>query len=149
MRKWWIVFGLTALIWACAEEPKKDLEEVKAPKHKMVNGVVRSELALTMRDLYNRLKITRDSLRSGHTVSPGLIAEVERLHTDTPTEAGKTDETYHAFADLFINAYKTFELDTTGQVASYNAMIESCVACHQQKCPGPVKTIKKLKVSLK
>lgn len=146
MRKWWIVFGVSALIWACAEQPKEVLTEKKEPKHEMVNGVVRSELAKTMRDLYNQLKITRDSLRDGYTVSPSLIAEVERIHTDTPTEADKKDETYHAYADLFINAYKTFEVDTSGQVASYNAMIETCVACHQQKCPGPVKTIKKLRV---
>lgn len=112
----------------------------------MVNGVVRSELAKTMRDLYNQLKITRDSLRDGYSVSTSLIAEVEGIHTDTPTEADKTDETYHAYADLFISAYKTFEVDTSGQVAAYNAMIETCVACHQQKCPGPVKTIKKLRV---
>ena len=29
----------------------------------------------------------------------------------------------------------------------YNTMLQLCVACHQQNCPGPIKKIQKLRIS--
>jgi cytochrome c553 len=146
MQKLMVALVLLALVWACAEKPKEMIAEKAAPKHEMLNGIVRSELAKTMRELYNELKLTRDSLNAGYEVTPRLIEQVEKIHTAVPTEADKTDETYHAMADLFITSYKAYAAAKENQVEAYNAMIETCVACHQQKCPGPVKTIKKLMV---
>ncbi|HWY37894.1 MAG TPA: hypothetical protein VNY73_05005, partial [Bacteroidia bacterium] len=31
-------------------------------------------------------------------------------------------------------------------VKNYNAVINSCLNCHSDHCPGPIKTIEKLKI---
>ena len=79
-----VALVLMALVWACAEKPKEMIAENAAPKHEMVNGIVRSELAKTMRELYNELKLTRDSLNAGYEVTPRLIKQVEKIHTAVP-----------------------------------------------------------------
>ena len=148
MKKWSSFALLVMALIACSEQEKPTTETVvqEQPKHQVINGVERSELALTMRYMYDQLVLTRDSLKEGIEVSRKIAQRIATIHTDTPTEPEKIDETYHAMADLFLNAYKNFEADTSGQIETYNAMIETCVACHQQKCPGPVKAITKLKV---
>lgn len=149
MRKWTIALGLAIIAFACSQNSETNTEETttEAPKHQVINGVERSELALTMRLMYDQLVVTRDSIKEGHTVSRKLLERFKTIHTDTPTEADKTDETYHAMADLFLASYEQFEGDTANQIEVYNNMITSCIACHQNKCPGPVKAINKLKIN--
>lgn len=150
MRKWIIALGLAIIAFACGQNTESNPDKIAtdAPKHKVINGVERSELALTMRLMYDQLILTRDSIKEGHTVSRKLLDRFKTIHSDIPTEADKIDETYHAMADMFLASYEQFEVDTTNQIEVYNNMITNCIACHQNKCPGPVKAINKLKINL-
>jgi hypothetical protein len=150
MRKSIILVTLIGFIWSCtqSEEPKDtSIEQVDTEKEiKVVNGVERSELALLMRKMYDEMKLVKDSLDEGLTVKTDFYEEFKRIQTAHATEPEKIDETYKAMADAFLSNYASFEQTSQNQAEAFNIMLQNCLVCHQQKCPGPVKAINKLKI---
>lgn len=144
MKKAALLVTIVVLVWACAEEqctpPDKTASSVST------GTVERSELALTMRFMYDKMKLASDSIKAGHRVRTNFLEEFKSIHTDRATEPEKIDEAYHAMASVFLDNYAHFEANTEDQAAAFNNMVESCLACHQYKCPGPVKIINRLRV---
>ena len=131
------------LLIACSENPPADEGERGMI---IVNGVERSELARLMRQMYDEMKLVSDSLESGSSVSPKFYTNYERITSAHATEPEKIDELYQSMADAFLDNYESFEGDEDGQIPAFNIMVDNCLVCHQNKCPGPVKAIKKLKI---
>lgn len=143
MQKTAVFILLMAFIWACAQqEPEKEKE---APAQQFVEGE-RSELALAMRDMYEKMKLVSDSMKAGHEVHTAFLERFMAIHTAKATKPEMVSGTYQGMAELFMDNYERFEADTADQVEAFNAMIETCVACHQQQCPGPLKIITRLRV---
>jgi hypothetical protein len=113
----------------------------------VINGVGRSELALTMRNMYDQMKLVRNSIERGVEIKSNYLEKYRSIHSDRATEPEKIDETYQAMAALFLKQYKAFESDSTNRITAFNSMLDGCLACHQQKCPGPIKVINKLKLT--
>lgn len=113
----------------------------------LINGVERSELALTMRDMYNQMKSVRDSLKAGHDIKTNYLNRYKSIHTDHATEPEKIDDLYQGMAANFLTRYEQFESNIKDRPAAFNQMLDACLACHQQKCPGPIKAINKLKLN--
>ncbi|MEX2595807.1 MAG: hypothetical protein WEC59_02675 [Salibacteraceae bacterium] len=112
----------------------------------IINGVERSELALLMREMYDQMDMIKDSIARGESISTDFYEAFKRIRDAHATEPAKIDDNYQSMADAFLENYKRFEESTESQAEAYNIMIQNCVVCHEQKCPGPVKTINKLKV---
>lgn len=113
----------------------------------IIDGVERSELALTMRNMYDQMKLVRDSLEAGKDIKTNYLNRYKSIHTDVATEPEKIDEVYQGMAANFIRSYSDFESSETDKVKTFNNMLDACLACHQQKCPGPIKAINKLKIN--
>jgi hypothetical protein len=142
MRKSWIVICLlTGIIvtmgTSCADKPKS------------LNPNGDSELALLMREMHTDGMKTKQQLLDGKT--PDISVKYEKLFTAKATEPAKvaTPE-YTAYATIYETAVKNF-LERRGneQVDSYKTMVDACMNCHQQICPGPMVKIKKLYLSEK
>ena len=107
----------------------------------------RSELALLMRNLYDEIKEYKNSgnLTDNSKDWKRLYAHIK---TATPTESKNSGPTFEAFSDDFLLKLEAFqnEKDSTQIINIFNGMVESCVSCHQEFCPGPVTAIKKLKI---
>lgn len=145
-----IAVTVTVVVACANEETPSKASESKVPDDgiTVVNGVERSELALTMRDMYDQMKLVKDSLKAGVAVQTNYLERYKRIHTDRATEPEKIDEVYNGMATLFISKYEAFERAVdTNKVEAFNQMLDACLACHQHKCPGPVKAIKKLKLN--
>ena len=143
----WIVSGIIVLIvWACAEEQEPTCET--PDKTLVVNGIERSELAFAMRDMYDKMKLVSDSLKSGEEVHANFLELFKNIQTAEGTTPEKIDETYHGMATVFLNTYEEFENNPENKAEAFNNMIESCLVCHSKKCTGPMKTIGKLKVKM-
>jgi len=99
-----------------------------------------------MRKMYDEMKLVKDSLDEGLTVKTDFYEEFKRIQTAHATEPEKIDETYKAMADAFLSNYASFEQTSQNQAEAFNIMLQNCLVCHQQKCPGPVKAINKLKI---
>ncbi len=103
-----------------------------------------SELALLMRELFDNTEQIKEQIKNNET--PNFITKLNKLHTAIPTDSNvREDGLYTAFADDFINAVEAFTV-AENKEENYNIMVQKCLACHQQICPGPVKKIKKLRI---
>ena len=152
MNKIFTLLFLIAIVVSCqettnqekpAEIEKKELREGIT----IINGVERSELALTMRDMYNQMKLVHDSLKAGKEIQTDYLSRYKSIHTDVATEPEKVDEVYSGMASNFLSTYENFEAATDNKPATFNLMLDACLACHQQKCPGPIKAINRLKLN--
>lgn len=149
MKKVAVILAVLSIAWACSEQSTK--EEVKAPesaetKPATSGSLQRSELALLMRNMQNRLERVSDSIEQGYTVNTRFLNDFKHMKTAEPSPTMKIDDFYHGMAETFLNNYEQFESDTLDQRTHFNNAIETCLACHQQKCTGPLKVIGRLKV---
>lgn len=149
MKKVLLLGALIAIVAACAtqgDQTQTKKDEVPHDSITVINGVERSELALLMRKMYDEMALVKDSLKEGHTVRTHFLEEFKRIQHAHATEPEKIDETYQALAEAFLFTYEQFEVSQEKQVEAFNQMLQNCLVCHENKCPGPVKSIKKLRV---
>lgn len=104
-----------------------------------------SELSLLMRKMEKQLVDARQAVMDGKYKGKYPV-EFDKLKTATPTD-DKTKTTYFdVFADLYTSSVKVFVASKKDQVQSYNNVVNACLACHSQHCPGPVGRIRKLMI---
>jgi len=140
MRKEWMVcilFSLS-LYLGCSTDGKGS---------KIFNPNGDSELALLMRDMYDDGMVTKQEMLQGK--QPDVRVKYHQLHTAKATDPEKVAApNYNAFALAYEDAVKSFlESDATHRAESYQAMINTCMNCHQTMCPGPTRKIKHLYLS--
>ncbi len=132
----YIVFICFILV-SCGREPQPATPKIFNP-----NGD--SELALLMRDMFDDGVQIKTDLLNGK--APKLRTEFLKIHTAIPTEEGKnaTPE-YLVYARAYEDAVKSFQTSTPyNRVGAYQHMVNSCIHCHAEVCPGPVRKIRKL-----
>jgi cytochrome c556 len=153
-----VVVALTiALVAACSSTVDESSERANDSKDPLaiareqgsvtINGVERTELALLMRKMHDDMVKVKDSLEQGYEVTARYTEAFARIKEAHPTEPEKIDAAYQGMADAFIQQYRQFQQSSDDQVTAFNIMLDNCLACHQHKCPGPIKAIKKLKIS--
>jgi cytochrome c len=72
-----------------------------------------------------------------------LRTKFATMQTLTPTDPEMITEPFGTMAKAFLKSMdKIYE--EKNQVQDYNVMVQSCLACHQNQCPGPMVRIKKL-----
>jgi len=134
-----VLLALISLISSCANGEA-------APKTP-INPNGDSELALLMRKMYNESLKAKEALLAGE--APTLDCEVARLHTASATEPDKVARPeYAGFATSFEVAVASMEKAPFGhRDEAYDQMVNSCIQCHQELCPGPIRRINKLRLS--
>jgi len=142
MKNSWIVIGLlTGIILtvgtSCADKPKN------------LNPNGDSELALLMRAMHEEGMVTKQQLLKGE--QPELKVDYHKLFTAKPTEPAKVaNPLYAGFASAYEKAAQTFERGyNDDQVSAYHHVVDACMNCHQEICPGPMVKIKKMYLSEK
>jgi hypothetical protein len=145
-----IILGclLASFFIACGGQEEKQVEkscEADEIEVSPVNPNGDSELALLMRQLYfDADTIKQLIVNEEGNISDELIAELERIHTATPTDPEvKTDE-FKAYNELMINQAKALKETTANKKDAFNLFVNRCIDCHQSFCPGPIVRIKKL-----
>lgn len=104
-----------------------------------------SELALLMREVVSNTEQVKQQIIEGKPIE--FFIAFEKLHTAIPTESDlREDGKYASFADSYIFAVKELIKSSENKKELYNSMVQTCINCHQQICPGPVSRIKKLKI---
>jgi len=103
-----------------------------------------SELAMLMRDMQKYANDAKAALKAGTKPAPFPEA-FKKIYTAEITEGMSKSDFYTQFADLYITAVKNYSTSTAElRVDAYNNMVNSCLACHSQHCPGPVPVIRKM-----
>lgn len=106
-----------------------------------------SELSLLMRKMEKQLVDARAAVLNGK-YKGSYPKEFDKIYTAKPTDNETKMPSYDVFANVYISAVKSFvSAKPADQIESYNNVVNTCLACHSQHCPGPVGRIKKLLIT--
>lgn len=147
MKKLLISFFLVAGIAACSETSHdQKAEEAPVKKEKANSPQLReySELALTMRDMFDRLELVKGHIAKGEAIPDSLQLDFSTIHSDQRTEGMGEGNAFEGYATLFLNSVDT--LAANQDVETFNLMVNACVDCHTKYCTGVVRKIKKLEI---
>lgn len=101
-----------------------------------------SELAALMREMFVEAEKMQIAVKADK-IPDDLRTKFAAMKTAKPTEPEMTEAPFGEMAKVFLTTMdKLYE--EKNQVEDYNLMVQSCLACHQNQCPGPMVRIKKL-----
>lgn len=101
-----------------------------------------SELALLMREMFEESDSLRQLVMQGKELSG--LRKFEAIHSALATDPTVRGPVFDAFSEAYINSIKQLEKADTSTVFNFNHMVDQCMNCHTEFCPGPKKRIKKL-----
>ncbi len=129
---------IASSFFSCSNQEKQNTKVTNFPNKD-------SELAILMRDVVVNTEKVKNQIVNGEKID--FFMEFEKLHTAIPTDSDVRDDgRFTTFADSYISTIKELINSEEDKTSLYNNMIQACVRCHEQICPGPVKRIKKLRI---
>ena len=144
------VLSLMAIIlfsFSCANQAEEQNTTQQTKKQFDVHQS--SEMALLMRKMESVLKATKDSIQSENNYA-SLDFNMEQLLTATVFDPSKKGPAFDGFAHNFLEQISALEnAKPEEREKIFNATVNTCITCHQAFCPGPIVTIKKLKIQEK
>lgn len=120
---------------ACAKEQpaaKKDFQMYEM-----------SEMASLMEQMYVDNLRLKDRIIKGDTVGK-FPQHFEKIHSAVMSDTKENDDFFKIQAKKFIQAQELIYKDPLNAKKHFNNGVNACIACHEQKCSGPIPRIKKL-----
>lgn len=102
------------------------------------------ELAQLMKDLRFYSSALNKAIKAGDSLRYPFVKTFEKIVTAEATDPEINKELLNSYATAFIASMKKAVICDTNQRQNFNTMVDVCVSCHIQLCPGPLKSIKKL-----
>lgn len=132
---------LLFLLSSCGNNPK---EEKREEKETLVMYEF-SEMALLMEKMFVENEQLKKKIESGEDVGD-FNREYLKIHTAVLTDPNDRNETFDSFSTAFIiNQEGVFSASNTLEAkGNFNKMVQTCIACHETTCTGPIPRIKKL-----
>lgn len=125
------------LFLSCSQNaPSRDV------KTRPINPNGDSELALLMRNMFEESDSLKNLVLDGKNLSG--LQKFEDIHSAVPTDPDVTGPVFEAFAQNYIESIKALETSDSSAIFNFNNMIDQCMNCHTEFCPGPKKRIKQL-----
>lgn len=128
---------------AC-NDTQKECPGVVQSGRRVINPNGDSELALLMREMYDELEQARQHVEKGESFS--YQVDHQKILTAKATEPEKAaSEEYKAFADVYLQNVQALQSGSHPKFGVlYKNVVNSCVNCHKELCPGPIVKIQKL-----
>lgn len=105
-----------------------------------------SELALLMREMLHSSESLKEMIKQGNLPKEFPEAFL-KIHTAEPTDSETKKASFDRFANNYVsNLQILYNSPKEELTQNYNAVINACAGCHSEHCPGPLKTINKLKI---
>lgn len=106
-----------------------------------------SPMAQLMEEMHANALAIKAKLEAGETEFGEFPESHLKLMEAKMTDPTDRDMFFETQAKEFLAYEKAFYESKKGdKIEEYNAIINSCLTCHQQKCGGPIPRIKKLKI---
>lgn len=90
------------------------------------------------------VKVLRQRIMDGDTLLNNLVL-IHDFTEGEPSSPDKNDRNFPELSAAFVEAYNSLTVKP-GKVNQFNTMITSCIDCHEQFCPGPIRQIKNLRI---
>lgn len=113
------------------------------PSAQNPNGM--SELAVLMRLMLADLQSARADILEQRTPAP-LLARHQKLRCSWPTEPHMRQGSFDVRAQALLAAEARLDAQPQQARQGFAAVVESCVACHQESCEGPLPLIEALRL---
>ena len=137
MKKTAILFLLIS-VFSCKKEQPKEIVIVESKK------VKQSEMAALMLKMYDKNLENKMLILEGKQPKD-FPKEFLNIHTAQLTDPSDKKPSFNAFSDFYLNSFKkVYETSKDSLVFRHNNAINSCIACHETTCVGPIPRIKKL-----
>lgn len=146
MKKSKFLFFVVLLLMNC--EAKKSSKKIKIVDEVPTSFEMykTSEMASLMRTMLAENNKLRQKIIEGKDIGD-FNKEYLKIHTAELTDTADLDRTYPAFAEYFLQMQKDiYEVAESDRKAQFNNSIDACIACHQDRCAGPIPRIRKLKI---
>ena len=140
-QNWTIIFllGLFTIMYSCAEKNTDDNKGILFPNND-------SELTLLMRDMYNYYDSLKVDIQNGEV--PSEFRDFSEIHKAVATQPSKSESPlFQAMSTVYLQSANRLNSSKSNMPEVFNAMVDNCINCHQQMCPGPMVKIKKLYLS--
>jgi cytochrome c553 len=102
-----------------------------------------SEMATLMEQMYVDNQRLKERINKGDTIG-GFPSHFLKIHKAAMTDESDNDAFFKTQAAAFIKAQELIYQDPKNAKQHFNDGVNACVACHEQKCGGPIPRIKKL-----
>jgi hypothetical protein len=97
-------------------------------------------MALGMRAMFEQMKMIRAEIEKGNGLQAGQFKMVDFINA-TPTDTTLLTDEFFIRAGQFKRAFNDLVQPGGNARDRYNAVLDACVNCHLENCPGPVKKI--------
>lgn len=105
-----------------------------------------SEMATLMRKMLTFLKVEKEKIALNEAAQT-YPTEFLAIKSAKITEGKELSENHKMMLDSFFISLDQYyqPVATIDRKIVYNSMINKCLTCHEQECPGPIPAIKKQK----
>lgn len=102
-----------------------------------------SEMAALMEQMYVDNLRLKERIQKGEKIGE-FPQHFMKIHSAVMTDKQENDDFFKQQAAKFIKAQELIYKEPAKAKEHFNAGIDACIQCHQQKCGGPIPRIKKL-----
>lgn len=138
-----LILGFMACQNTKKEETKNEESCATDSKEKEFQMYEMSEMAALMEQMYVDNQRLKDRIIKGDTIGQ-FPSHFLKIHKAVMTDESDNDAFFKEQAAKFIKAQELIYKDPKNAKEHFNNGVDACIACHQQKCGGPIPKIKKL-----
>ncbi len=125
------------------EVKKEEKKECTSGSGKKLEMYQMSEMAALMEQMYVDNQRLKERIKKGDTIGQ-FPQHFLKIHKAVMTDDSDNDAFFKEQAAKFIKAQELIYKDPKNAKVHFNAGVDACIQCHQQKCGGPIPRIKKL-----
>jgi hypothetical protein len=140
---------LVLSLFSCQKKEEKKPEPEKCPskKEKKLEMYQMSEMAALMEQMYVDNLRLKERLKKGEAVGE-FPEHFLKIYSAKFTDETDNDLFFKVKAKEYIAAQQLIYSDPNNVKEHFNAGVDACLKCHQQKCGGPIPRIKKLYIKI-
>ncbi|WP_309613300.1 hypothetical protein [Flavobacterium sp.] len=139
-----IAIVLVFSFFSCQKkEPKVEEEKCSPDKEKKLEMYQMSEMAALMEQMYVDNKRLKERIQKGDTLGT-FPKHFLNIYTAKFTDETDNDLFFRQKAKDYIAAQQLIYSDLKNATEHFNAGVDACLKCHENKCGGPIPRIKKL-----
>jgi cytochrome c553 len=126
---------------SCNNEKKEESKKINKEKLIMYQP---SEMTKLMSEMYLFQEKSKAQIEKGE-LPLDFPEKFKKIHTAKLSDQFEHDISFQNFTRLFFKNIEQLNNSTKQNAKqNFNTAIQSCIACHQTTCTGPIKRIKKL-----
>lgn len=139
-------FFLALFCVGCNEKKAEVKPEKSATGEAEFKMYEMSEMAMLMEQMFSYNVHLRNRILSGEELGE-FPEHFEKITVAMTTDVDDWDLFFEEHAQEFLKAQKRIYTDPENAEKNFDAMVQSCLACHAKKCGGPIPRIKKLLIA--